>query len=166
MTTIDDTEDDTSGYDTEEDWIDKMKPHHFGIKKCGYMNWEQFNKIFDYFLFSCEIYDDNNIKLRQLSDDPTYQAKVTVIMTHKEDGEYAEVILDDVHIGTDAYDFEFDLIFDVYKLEQLEMERINKIKTNMNEFILKKINKHTAQEILYKNSILNNNCIDKVLRFI
>ena len=166
MTTIDDTEDDTSGYDTEEDWIDKMKPHHFGIKKCGYMNGEQFNKIFDYFLFSCEIYDDNNIKLRQLSDDPTYQAKVTVIMTHKEDGEYAEVILDDVHIGTDVYDDEFDLIFNVYKLEQLEMERINKIKTNMNEFILKKINKHTAQEILYKETILNTNCIDKVLRFI
>ena len=47
MTNIYDTEDDTSGYDTEEDWIDKMKPHHFGIKKCGYMNGEQFNKIFD-----------------------------------------------------------------------------------------------------------------------
>ena len=165
--TIINEEDNSSGYDTEEeeDWIDKMKPHHFGIKKCGYMNWEQFNEIFDYFLFRRRIYS-NNIKLRQLSDDPTYQAKVTVIMTHKEDGEYAEVILDDVHIGTDAYDFEFDLIFDVYKLEQLEIERINKIKTNMNEFILKKINKHTAQEILYKETILNTNCIDKVLRFI
>jgi hypothetical protein len=149
-------------YDSEEeeDWIDKMKPHHFGIKKCGYMNWEQFNEIFNYFLCRCNCYEDNNIKLRQFIDYPTYQAKVVVIMTHKEDGEYAEVILDDVHIGTDAYDFEFDLIFDVYKLEQLEMERINKIKTNMNEFILKKINKYTAQEILYKKTI------DKVLRFI
>ena len=167
----------------DEDYYE-IKPHHFGIKKCGYMNREQFKKTFcdiEYFLYRCSCGDgkcDDNIKMRQLIDDPTYQSNVVVIITNKADRSVqcndpsdgyicVDIKLDGVLIGTDEYcSNEFDPINDIYLLEQLEMERINQIKKNLNEFILKKINKHTAQEILDKTTILNNNCIDKVLLFI
>ena len=171
-------------YTTDSDDF-KIKPHHFGIKKCGFMNREQFKNTFcviEYFLYRCSCGDDgDNIKMRQLIDDPTYQANIVVIISHKVNKkmdyvnhnrlrklvEYicVDIKLDGIHIGH-YFTEEFSHINDIYLLDQLEIERLKQIKININEFILKKINKHIAQELLYQISTLDNYCIDKVLSLI